>query len=436
MLLRAAGDADRIWFFVGTSAFVASVYVWGLALIYVPGPALLLLGACCTGLVFAAHGALDARHARTFSLIGNRGSGFILVTITMLLVVGSVATLYWVGRHYAAAYTYASGVTALAGGSLDESEQRTVEAYALAPDDRYARRIAEIQYARLIEMLNDQNPGENAQTRFQEVLSNGIQAGQIATELDSSDANNWGVLGNIYGLVVQLQVDGAYEQARTALERAQSLDPKNPARLLALARLDLATGDAQSARTRAGEAIRMKSDYENALVFLSELDIAEGNIAGAVAATEQVIALNPQNPVRHFQLGLLELSRNNTTAGVQALERAVALQRDYSNARYYLALAYDLVGRSGEAMTQLREVERLNPGNTLVAQTITALEQGENIGARLTGDAASTSVPEESQDTADEAPVGSGEAPDTPLLTPVNTVPAESDGEDEALENG
>ena len=61
---------------------------------------------------------------------------------------------------------------------------------------------------------------------------------------------------------------------------------------------------------------------------------------------------------------------------VAALERAVILRRDYSNAKYFLGLAYYEVGRTDLAIPQFEDVQLLNPENTEVTQIIANLRAG------------------------------------------------------------
>lgn len=420
MLLRAV-NPDRTWYFIGTAAFVAGLYVWGLSVIYVPGAALILIAALCTGLVLAAQNAIEPHRERTIAMMADRRSGFVLVTVAMLVVIVSMSALYMVGRQYASAYIFARGEQALATGDIAAAKQRTGEANTLMNDDRYLRRAAEIEYAELVTTLNLPADTPDLEARFRTALQNSITNAGRAVALDGTDANNASILGAIYSAVVPLRIEGAYERAKESLEKARSLDPQNPVRILMLARLAFAQGNADEARMLMNDAIRLKPDYIDAAFMLSQLEIAVGNIDGAIDSTIRIIQLEPQNPARYFQLGVLELAKNDIERGALALEVAIQLDPQYANARYYLAFAYDRLGRAADAKAQLEKVLETNPDNQEVKTLLERLADGE----KLTDVPAQSSTPsvDQTRTTAEGEGNEVQEDPDSPLLTPVNPVP-------------
>lgn len=419
MLLRVVADPDRTWYFIGSASFVTGLYLWIMSIIYVPGPLLILTAAACTGLMLTARNALEPHRERMIVMNGDRRSGFLLVSVVMLVVIVSLAGLYTVGRHYASAYMFASGERALVSGNTAESKRQSLEASTLLSDDRYLRRVAEIEYSELMITLNLPPDTENLEIRFRDALRNGVIAAGRATALDSTDANNWSVLGAIYSAVVPLEIEGAYDRAKEALEKARSLDPQNPIRTLMLARLAYSNGSADEARTLMNDAIRQKPDYIDAAFLLSQLEIAEGNIDAALESTKRIIQLEPQNPARYFQLGVLELAKGNTQGGIIALETALALDPQYANARYYLAFAYDSEGRGSDAKMQLEKVLETNQDNAEIKMLLERMSRGEKISQPQQPPAQ-----QQVTTTAESQSVGTvSENPDSPLLTPVNPVP-------------
>ena len=77
-----------------------------------------------------------------------------------------------------------------------------------------------------------------------------------------------------------------------------------------------------------------------------------------------------------FQLGFLYSNNDDIDRAINPLERAVGLNPSYSNARYFLGLAYDQVERTSEALIQFESIEKLDPGNAEVAQIILNLQEG------------------------------------------------------------
>lgn len=418
MLLRAR-NVDPTWYFIGTSSFVSGAFLWGMSVIYVPGAVLLICAALATGLLAASQAVFEPSRVRTLSLSGTKSSGFVLVTIVLVVIVGSVTVMYGMGREYLSAEAYAESSEAMARGSLDDAQASIETSYKFVQTHWGARRIAEIQLVRLVNLLqNTTQPSADVQAQFQNLLVTAVNAGKTSVQLDPTDPNNWGILGTTYATVVPLKIDGAYASAKEALTKAQELDPKNPARYLALARLEVANGNAEGARQMAGEAIKLKNDYIDAIFFLSQVEIASGNIDSAITSTESTILLDPQNPVRRFQLGILKLAQNKFGEAANVFEAAITLNPEYANARYYLALTYDKLGRPQEARVQLESILKTNEGNELILSLLKTLDEGGRLTEQDDNQGNLTPpVTEKTDDT------NAAKDPNSPLLTPVNTVP-------------
>ncbi|MFA5625804.1 MAG: hypothetical protein WC966_12270, partial [Bradymonadales bacterium] len=141
MLLKTA-SGDRTWYFIGTVSFTGGLFLWFMSILYVPGPTLLLMAALCTGLAGAASIVLLQSSVPEIRGDKNRRMGFVFVAIFLLLVIASVGSLYYVGRHYSGVYSFNRSLQMIGEGSdIDALEQRTVQAYALAENDAYVRRL-------------------------------------------------------------------------------------------------------------------------------------------------------------------------------------------------------------------------------------------------------------------------------------------------------
>ncbi len=412
--------ADPTWYFIALSSFTASVYLWGISFIYVPGPVLLLLAALCTGIFFASRHALAPAGERTFKLLQNPRVAFGTVGVIVLLIVASVGGMFSLGRHFAATYVFASGLLELnRGGDIASATGRMVSAFALHNDDTFARQTALYQQSTIMSLLQSGKTGEEVQQAFKDALAGGVEAGRTAVALDATEPDNWMALARVYATVIPLNIENAYDLAKEALEKAQVLDPQNPSRFVALAELELLKKNVARAHEYIDQAIALKSNYTDAIYVLAQIQIAENDVEAAIASTRATTLLDANNPVRFFQLGILQVSTNKIPEGIASFEHAIALSPDYSNARYFLAFAYDAQGRRDEAKTELEEVLRLNPGNAEVQGLIDRLSSGMIGGQPApSGQALLT---ETSENTNAEGVVTSGTAPDSPLLSPVNT---------------
>jgi len=407
--------ADTLWYFIALASFVASVYLWGMSFLYVPGPVLFLLAALCTGLFFAARKIIMPQGVRTCQLMGNQRTAFMTVAVTVLIVVGSVGSLYFMGRHFTASYIYVSAANALdTNTNIPGALQGISNAFALSPDDAFPRRIALYQKDEVRRIMQENKGGLEAQAAFEQALSSALDAAGRAVALDGTDPQNWETLGRVYAEVVSLNMENAYELAVQAFEKARELDPQSPSRLVMLSEVELLKGNAIKAREHIMGAIGLKSNYTDAMYILAQIEISEGNVPAAIESTRAAALLDSNNPVRFFQLGVLELSNSQFEDAKRSLTRATELSPDYANARYFLAFAYDKLGKKNEAKEELKKVLALNPDNTEVQALIGRLDRGESLSPAV------APVAETSETSATKEPVTSGAAPKTPALTPAN----------------
>lgn len=418
MLVRTT-HTDRFWNFIGTSSFVASVYLWGMAVIYTPPAAVLILAAVTTGIFLTSYSTLVPRQAMTLSVAGNRVFGIALVGMTVLIIFGSVGTLYVTGQHYSALYSFNKAfATATENDTIDTIEDRIVAAYDRSSSDVFAREIAQYRLAQTEALLTVPEPTTEQQQLFQTAVAEGVNAAQVATELDPQEPLNWQVLGQFYSALAVAGVEGAADRAHEAYERARALDPHNPMLTLLAAQLASRTNDIEGARSLAEEAVDMKRNYTEALLFLTQIDILNNDVEGAIARTESIISIEPSNPARYYQLGVLESSAGDTARAIAAFERAVELDPQYANARYLLALAYAGQGRNEDALTQLRAVAESNPENADIKTMIETLERGESLPSNLIAGTAGSGETLE-----DGTEITSESIEETSLVSPVNVVP-------------
>ncbi len=416
-MLFKSQSGDKLFFFIGTSSFIASVYLWGMALLYVPSATMLMLLALFTGITYTVYSGLIPNTAKTITFSNDKRTGFVLVTIIMVLIIGSVTTMYTAGRHYAASYVFAKALSSIGDGtSLESVEQTISDAYSLSNSDVFARQVAGYQIARMNTLLSLQEPTPEQQQQFQTAVANGVNSARLAVDTDGSDATNWATLGAVYSVVSLAGIEGAYDRSKEAFLQARALDPNNPSYILAEAQLESRNGNLESAKAFAEEAIRLRPQYVEAVNFLSQIEVAAGNVAGAIESTIAATRLEPNNPSRYYQLGVLYSSNADIPNATAAFERAVALDPNFANARYFLALAYIEQGRKEDAVEQLQVVASLNPDNTDLPNLISQVKSGEIVDTPLSVN----QVTEPNPVTQAGDSVSSTDVPDTPLVSPVN----------------
>jgi cytochrome c-type biogenesis protein CcmH/NrfG len=420
MLFKSV-HADRFWYFIGSSSFVGATYLWGMSAIYVPGSAILLLAAMFTSITFASYSALVSTRTLSFSIAANKRAGFALVGVVMVIIVGATSGLYYAGQNYASVYTFGSALSGLQKGmDIKQAEEQIASAYTSSQNELYALQLASYQLAKINALVAVPKLSTQQTQELQISIRNGINAGQIAVNQDPTDSLNWSTLGSIYSILAGAGIEGAKDKAQESFDKARTLDPKNPLYPLLQAQLVSRVQDLAGARTHVMEAIALKPNYTDALFFLTQIDIIEGKTDDAIATTNAIISLEPNNPARYYQLGVLLAASQKQDDAIVAFRQAVALDVNYANARYFLAIALGQKGDNKGAIEQLQKVLELNPGNEQVNNLITQLQSGKPLV--VDGQNTEGQVAEPQTVTETENGVTTTEKPETPLVTPVNTV--------------
>lgn len=376
IFLRRA--TPRVHYFT-FSSFLASVYLWLMAIVYVPNATTIALAFFFTGVFVAFASLRGAIRTLTIVPVGDRRVRF----ATLLLVIALLIVTTFVGyasfkKTIALAYVYKASEAITVNENVNSAEYYLTRAGALNSADVIYRTLVDVEQVKLRELLGEPNQDpEVVRAEFQTIVGDAIAAAQEAIKIDPMNYENWRALFRVYSDVVELNiVDGAYDNAVASLARAQVLNPKSPLLAFHRAQLEAIRGDNAAARTALGEALALKNNYTDAIIFLAQIDINDGNVAGAVEALQAAVFLNPTNPGLFFNLGFLLYSQGDFENAARAFEQAVIIDNLYSNAKYFLALSYYQQGRTDETLQQFRDLAILNPDNDEVKDAISNLESG------------------------------------------------------------
>lgn len=350
-----------------TSSFLVSLFLWVFSIFYVPSVVIFSLTFLFTGLFIAALAAAGLMPARTLSFSDDPRAGFVSVLLLILLLIGSVTLGFFLTERYAAAVYFQRGVLAAnREGNVETAERLIARAAAITTSDLYHRFLSEIALIRINTLLA-QNANavsaESVRSAFQTLLASALGSARQAVALDQKNYENLMQLGRVYEAVVPLRIEGAYENAKATYENALALNPHSPAILLTLARLEIAKGDNAKAREGIARALQEKGNYTEAIFLLSQIEAREGNIKAAISSVEAASIIAPNDPAVFFQLGLLRFNDRDFRGAASALERAVALNPAYANAKYFLGLSYERLGRDADAIRQFSDLQATNPDN-------------------------------------------------------------------------
>lgn len=381
LMLRAPQDIQATSLMMAT--FVGGLYMLAMAVVYLPSPQLVLVGFVIIGMFVALYHKETGGKVVAIDFRERPRIGFVAVLGLSLTLVGSVLAVYGVGTSFVAAQNYEQAARAAqVDGDFDRALAHVTRSTSYLPNDQTYRLQALIHLAQLNQVVNTSAsataPSQDAQQKFQQSLGAAVESALAAVRFNQENYRNWATLASAYQSVVPLNVDGSYEAAVNALDRARVLNPVAPTVPMSLAQLDVAKGKTETAKKFIEEALALKQDYTPALTLLAQLELESGNLDRAIERAEAASVFEPSNAIFHFQVGVLKFEKKDYQGAGEALTRALTIAPEYSNARYYLGRTYVALKDFEKALVEFNEVLRLNPENQEVMSVITSLEAGKD----------------------------------------------------------
>ncbi|PJE51460.1 MAG: hypothetical protein COV29_00535 [Candidatus Yanofskybacteria bacterium CG10_big_fil_rev_8_21_14_0_10_36_16] len=337
------------------------------------------------------------------------GSPVLSLLGSVLFIVALVGVLtggYFTANRYLASYHYAN---ALEENNNDSKIERLVKAVNSDRNETfYPRELSQTIIAVLADQLNKEvDPAETQahNAKIQNNIASAVDIAKRSTDINPTDARNWANRGFIYQNLMGL-VGGSENIAIEMYKESLLRDPHNSLTYTRLGNTYLAIAEnltrtlnrtprsdintINQLREKINEnlnksvenyqkAVELNRSNGRAIYNMSAAFERMNNLKQAIAGLEVIRASSPRDPSIVFQLGLLYYRNNQKDAAFNAWQQAVSLFPDYSNARWYLSLMYEERGDIENALSQVREIERLNPGNELVQQRLQQLEEGRRI---------------------------------------------------------
>jgi len=379
-MLMVRASRDTFIRYVAIFSFVASLYLFTIAIFNVPNAVILALAFVFMGLFVST--TRYAEGGRQWGIVFSRSPrvGFVIVFMLTIVLLASVVAAYALVGRYIATAKIASATAAFSAGDLDTADKAAQDSISFAPSVVAYQIQASVAGARLGQILTSTTMSATAaQKAFQEALSSGINAALTATLLAPSNYQSWLVLGNLYAQAVPLGVAGAYDSAKSAYEKAQTLNPTSPQIPFILAQLDIANKNIKGAKEHLKVAIGLKQDYTAAIFLLSQLEVQDGNVREALAAALAAAYFTPNNPSILFQVGILYAAQNDFANAARALEAAVEVNPQFANARYFLSAVYAKQGSLEKALAQMQAIAAMSEENAqAVTAQLAALEAKKN----------------------------------------------------------
>lgn len=306
--------------------------------------------------------------------------GFVIVFALTIVLLASIVGAYTVVERYLAELDVVKATAALATGDLATARSAANGSIALVPSSDAYRLQARVAQGEMSKIANDSTlTATVAQQNFQSELASGITAALSATRIAPDEYQNWTTLGDLYATVVPLNVQGAYDNALSAYQKAADLNPTSPLIPYSIAQVDISGNKAADARTALTRSITLKQDYTPAIFLLSQLEVATGNIADALKAAEAAAYFTPNDPGVLFQVGILRAATGDTAGATTALTSAVTINPQFANAHYFLAALYAKKAEYAKAKSELEAIAAVSDDNAkAVAPLITQLSASKN----------------------------------------------------------
>jgi tetratricopeptide (TPR) repeat protein len=171
----------------------------------------------------------------------------------------------------------------------------------------------------------------------------------IALQSDKSDANAYGMVGNL------LLAAEYYDAAEPFYLHAQALAPDDPRWPYYLGHVYMNRASPQKAIASFERVLQLRPGDIASLVWLGNVRLDHGQPDLAAQAFEQALSTDPPVVAALFGAGRAALAERKYTYAVEFFERALAADPRATIVHYPLALAYRGLGDTGNAEQHLRQ---------------------------------------------------------------------------------
>jgi len=338
---------------------------------------------------------IDLESAAKYSFLGSLA---FIAGLVLVLVVGYFSTNNYIANAFLAKATKSSDPAKAIEYYVDSANSNSNDA-------RTYRLLSQAVIKQLADELKNgpkkDESREDYNARVQNQIASAVNIALRATTVDPADSQNWVNRGLVYENLLTL-VGGADQAAINTYNESLMRNPVDPNTYLRIGNVYLAVaeniqralsrgqvgGDVSTARkqidenlTKAGEsynkAVGLYNNFGQALYNLAVVYDRQNKLPDAIKQFEKLRAANPRDPSMAFQIGLLYYRNNQKDAAFIAWQQAVVLFPNYSNARWYLSLAYEERGDLVNALKQAEEIEKFNPDSEVVKERLAKLRSGQ-----------------------------------------------------------
>jgi len=175
-------------------------------------------------------------------------------------------------------------------------------------------------------------------------------------------------IDSLTNLITQKEID--------SLKGASVLESSNPRVYADIGRMYLATGQKEEERVEFEKVMAQREDYGPANINWVLMLEYEGREEEAIAKWEWFLSRVPNDVEVLFHLGRLYYNNDLIDKAIGQFVAALSLSPNYSNARYFLAIAYEKQGKTDQALEQLNIISGADPANQEIKDRIQRLRIG------------------------------------------------------------
>ncbi|MCX6718787.1 MAG: tetratricopeptide repeat protein [Candidatus Taylorbacteria bacterium] len=366
--------------FVTVSSSISSIFLWIVAILYVPSQAMFFMAFLMAGIFAAAAVSNGILSVKKIAPVSSIMKNIIMPALFVICIIIAVLwALIYVKKTIALVY-FSSGVRSLTvGQDFKAADLAFNTALSFDKSDVYWEALSENYRLNINQLISTATSSSPALvTKVTDMINSGVSAARSAIAYDPSNYYNYLSEARISQLAVSIKTANAYENAVQAYTNAINLDPTNPALYVNLAQLQADNSKLDDALKTLGTAIQVKSNYLDAVFLISQVQAAKGDLPNAIVAAQIATQINSNSAVLYFQLGLLQYNAKNYQPAVDALSKAVSIQPDYANARYFLGLSEARVNDIAGAIAQFEELSKTNPDSKEIALILNNLRAGKS----------------------------------------------------------
>jgi tetratricopeptide (TPR) repeat protein len=378
MKMRIFALKDETKYLAG-GTFVLTLFLWLMTVVYVPNIALMGMTFAMTGIFVAMSAGKKASDMYALSFARDRRMKIIALVATVILSLAVIVFGFISVRQFVAAVYSSRSAAALSTGSIEDAGQSMSRALAIDPNDQEYRAMTDLYLAKANTLLS--TPGQTLDAikpELGELFGSARQSALLATEYDASNYLNWIELARFYQTALPLGLQDAYVDAKTTYMKALALNPTNPSIYLSIANLDLAEKNTDMARQDIASALAIKPDYTDAFFLLAKIAQDSGDVQEAIRQVQKAELADPASFAAAFDLGILEYSVKDYANAGLSLEHAVILNPTNLDARYFLGVTYDAIGRKEDALAQFQYIASQTPENQEIKTIIANLQAGRS----------------------------------------------------------